>query len=69
MGQTKPVTVYRMVAEGTIDDALLQMQADKSRLNDALLKQGDDAAESTITPSAMADLLQAALRMLHKPTG
>jgi SNF2 family DNA or RNA helicase len=69
MGQTRPVSVYRLVAQGTIDDALCAMQADKSRLNDALLKKGDadDAtAESVVAPSVMAELLQAALAMLQR---
>lgn len=73
MGQTRPVTVYRLVAENTIDDALVAMQADKSRLNDALLlkKGGTDGeetgaqAETTVAPSVMAELLHSALSMLR----
>lgn len=38
MGQTKPVTVYRLVCSNTIDDALLQIQQRKAKLHDAVLK-------------------------------
>ena len=32
MGQTEPVTVYRLVARGTIEEAVLAMHADKKEL-------------------------------------
>ncbi|MDF2694100.1 MAG: snf2/helicase protein [Labilithrix sp.] len=38
MGQTNPVTVYRMVARGTIEEAVLEMHADKRDLATAVLE-------------------------------
>jgi SNF2 family DNA or RNA helicase len=38
MGQTSPVTVYRLVARGTIEEAVLGMQADKRELASAVLE-------------------------------
>lgn len=38
MGQTKDVTVYKMVCQGTIDDALVRMQEQKTKLHDAVLQ-------------------------------
>ncbi len=45
MGQTKPVTVYRLVVENSIDDAMVAMQDSKSRLNDAVLHSGKAGTE------------------------
>jgi hypothetical protein len=85
LGQTKQVTVYRMVASNTIDDALLAMQSKKAKLTHALLAadgivadgdgDGDGAATGSdegaaaesVTPSAVAELLQAALAMRTTP--
>ena len=52
MGQTKPVTVIKMVAEGTVDDEIYTMgerkkELNKSVLNDAAPKDKD--ATSTIS--------------------
>src|SRR5205823_2370402 len=47
MGQTDPVTVYRLVARGTIEEAVLAMHASKRELASAVLEgQGDVTSES-----------------------
>jgi SNF2 family DNA or RNA helicase len=38
MGQQSPVTVYRLVARGTIEEAVLEMHADKRELASAVLE-------------------------------
>ena len=56
MGQTEPVTVYRLVARGTIEEAVLQMHAAKRNLAEAVLAgQGDT---TTITPSELLELVR-----------
>jgi superfamily II DNA or RNA helicase len=44
IGQTKPVTVVRFVAEGTIEEGVLAMHAEKRELADSLLAGGELAA-------------------------
>ncbi|WP_233713232.1 DEAD/DEAH box helicase [Amaricoccus solimangrovi] len=36
IGQTKPIFVYRLVAEGTVEEVILALQARKQALADAL---------------------------------
>jgi superfamily II DNA or RNA helicase len=43
IGQTRPVTVYRLVATGTIEDRILELHREKRDLIDALLAEGDRA--------------------------
>ena len=38
IGQMKPVTVYRLVAEHTIEEKILQLHAEKRDLADSLLE-------------------------------
>ncbi|MCK6549427.1 SNF2-related protein, partial [Myxococcota bacterium] len=47
MGQTRPVTVYRLVARGTIEEAILALHADKRRLFGDLLEGTSTAAALT----------------------
>ncbi|MFG0263385.1 MAG: DEAD/DEAH box helicase, partial [Novipirellula sp. JB048] len=44
IGQQKPVTVYRLVAEGTIEEQILQLHADKRELVAGVLDGTDRAA-------------------------
>ncbi|MEQ1504351.1 MAG: DEAD/DEAH box helicase, partial [Myxococcota bacterium] len=48
IGQTRPVTVYRLVAEGTIEDRILALHAEKRELADALLSGADGAARVSL---------------------
>jgi superfamily II DNA or RNA helicase len=56
LGQTEPVTVYRLVARGTIEEAVLDLHADKRGLAGAVL-EGKAAAKS-ITPAELLALLR-----------
>jgi len=56
MGQTQPVTVYRLVSRGTIEEAVLQMHASKRQLAEAVL-QGQGSA-TAVTPAELMALLR-----------
>lgn len=56
MGQTDPVTVYRLVARGTIEEAVLEMQASKRELASAVLEGKGDA--KVISAEDLLDLLR-----------
>jgi SNF2-related domain/Helicase conserved C-terminal domain len=47
IGQTKPVTVYRLIARGTIEEKILAMHADKRALVAGILDGTDVAARLT----------------------
>ena len=63
MGQTKPVTVYRLVCRGTVDEVLLNMQQKKSRLHDVMLQDSVDAKDKKASAKVMAQMLAQALTM------
>jgi superfamily II DNA or RNA helicase len=56
MGQTDPVTVYRLVSRGTIEEAVLQMHASKRELASAVLEGKANA--KAITSAELLDLLR-----------
>ena len=47
IGQERPVTVYRLVAEGTIEEKILQLHEKKRDLADSLLAGTDVSAKLT----------------------
>ena len=57
MGQQRPVTVYRLVAENTIEEKIVALHAEKRALADSLLEGGDLAAR--LDGEALLALLQA----------
>ncbi|WP_199054036.1 DEAD/DEAH box helicase, partial [Aquitalea sp. ASV15] len=56
MGQQRPVTVYRLVAENTIEEKIVALHAEKRALADSLLAGGDLAAR--LDGAALLALLQ-----------
>ena len=44
IGQTKPVTVMRLISEGTIEEAILALHEEKRDLANSLLSEADGAA-------------------------
>jgi SNF2 family DNA or RNA helicase len=44
MGQTRPVTIYRLVAKDTIEERIVSLHAKKRELADSLLADGDAGA-------------------------
>ncbi len=57
IGQQRPVTVYRFVSEGTIEEKIVQLHHDKRELADQLLSGTDVSAKLTV--EEMLDLLKA----------
>ena len=56
MGQTEPVTVYRLVSRGTIEEAVLAMHASKRELASAVLE--GKASAKAITSTELLELLR-----------
>ena len=56
MGQTEPVTVYRLVARGTIEEAVLAMHASKRELASAVLE--GKASAKAVTSTELLELLR-----------
>lgn len=48
IGQSRPVTVYRLVAEDTIEEKILKLHATKRNLADTLLEGSDRAAKLSL---------------------
>ena len=44
IGQTRPVTIYRLVAKGTIEDQIVDLHRHKKDLADRLLQDADAPA-------------------------
>ncbi|MGW6460882.1 DEAD/DEAH box helicase, partial [Streptomyces sp. NPDC055078] len=56
IGQTQPVQVHRLIAEGTVEDRIAGMLAAKRALADAVLGSGE-AALTELTDRELADLV------------
>lgn len=56
IGQTQPVQVHRLIAEGTVEDRIADMLAAKRALADAVLGSGE-AALTELTDRELADLI------------
>ncbi|MFF4170414.1 SNF2-related protein [Streptomyces sp. NPDC001744] len=56
IGQTRPVQVHRLVAEGTVEDRIAEMLRAKRALADAVLGSGE-AALTELTDRELADLV------------
>ncbi|GAA2528831.1 MULTISPECIES: DEAD/DEAH box helicase [Streptomyces] len=57
IGQTRPVQVHRIVAEGTIEDRIAELLVRKRELADAVLGSGE-AAFTELTDAELADLVE-----------
>ena len=57
MGQTRPVMVYKLIAEGTVEEKILALQQDKKRLVQAVI--GDSPVNlSRLTLDQIKDLFK-----------
>ncbi|MEU9954318.1 DEAD/DEAH box helicase [Streptomyces sp. NPDC050982] len=57
IGQTRPVQVHRLIAEGTIEDRIADMLVRKRELADSVLAAGESAL-TELTDSELADLVE-----------
>jgi SNF2 family DNA or RNA helicase len=57
IGQTRPVQVHRLIAEGTIEDRVAEMLATKRDLADSILA-GGEAALTELSDAQLADLVE-----------
>ncbi|MEK8053208.1 DEAD/DEAH box helicase [Ideonella sp. DXS22W] len=57
MGQQRPVTVYRLVLAGSVEERIVALHHDKRALADGLLEGNDDVG-AVIDAQAMMDLLR-----------
>ncbi|MFD7707202.1 DEAD/DEAH box helicase [Streptomyces sp. NPDC059785] len=57
IGQTQPVQVHRLIAEGTVEDRIAEMLLRKRELADAVLGSGE-AALTELTDAELADLVR-----------
>ena len=56
IGQERPVIIYRMVSQGTVEERILQLQEKKRALFEAAL--GEAAAASALTREDLLQLFQ-----------
>ena len=56
IGQTRPVTIYRLVTKGTIEEQIIQLHRSKRELADRLLEGAD--APAKLTTGELLDLLR-----------
>lgn len=56
IGQDKPVFVHRLVAAGTVEEKILDMQARKQALADALFDKDGTASETLLDEATLQDL-------------
>jgi hypothetical protein len=75
IGQTKPVTVIKLVAQGTVDEDIYRIGRQKQELNAAVLNEANGNGASSITGtvdanegSTIARILNRAIRGYLKPS-
>jgi len=56
IGQNKPVFVHRLVAAGTVEERMLEMQKRKQALADALFEAESDKAHMLLDEVTLQDL-------------
>lgn len=62
IGQQRPVTVYRLINAGTIEERIVDLHRDKRALADGLLEADDDSTAGTGAPLPDVDELVGLLR-------
>ncbi|WP_138473387.1 DEAD/DEAH box helicase, partial [Poseidonocella sp. HB161398] len=56
IGQEKPVFVHRLVAAGTVEEKILEMQSRKQALAEALFAEGAGSTERLLDAATLQDL-------------
>ena len=68
IGQKKPVTIIKMVTEGTVDEDIYKIQERKSRMNDAIMEEEGSDSKKSNESDEMCRLANAAVeRFLKSP--
>ena len=68
IGQKKPVTIIKMVTQGTVDEDIYRIQERKARMNEAIMEEGGKKNKSSDSKE-MCRLANAAVeRFLKSPT-
>jgi SNF2 family DNA or RNA helicase len=57
IGQTKPVQVHRIIAEGTIEESVAELIASKRALADAVVNAGENAL-TELTDAELSELVR-----------
>lgn len=61
IGQQRPVTVYRLIAAGTVEEQIVAMHRGKRELAEALLGDENDVANANLSPDQILSLLETRL--------
>jgi SNF2 family DNA or RNA helicase len=56
IGQTRPVTVYRLITQGTIEEKIVRLHHEKRDLSDKLLEGTDQATK--LSAAELIDILR-----------
>ena len=56
IGQTKKVTVYKMIAKGTIEEKIIKLQENKKDLADSIIS-GENVGISNLSKEDLMELL------------
>lgn len=62
IGQTKPVTIIKMVTKDSVDELIFEMQKQKAEMNSAILKSGESITKNTENEDMKAILRMALSR-------
>ena len=69
IGQIKPVSIIKMVTEGTVDEDIYKIQERKSKMNDAIMEKRSGSKQNKSENAEMCRLANAAVeRYLKSPS-
>ncbi len=71
LGQTRPVRVYRLVSEGTVDEGIVELARRKAALGDAVMGEGGEegGGEGKDAPGEKEGMAQLLMQALQKVQG
>lgn len=61
LGQTRPVTAYRLIAAGTVEEQIVKLHRQKRDLAEALLGEETDIHNANLSPEQIIELLETRL--------
>ena len=68
IGQTKPVTIVKMVSKDTVDEDIYNMQQRKARMNAAIMDSSSSSSNEDMAQEKKQVLDQAVNRYLQSPS-